>query len=89
MGADDERDPAIQMMRERQLLAGGLGMHVDDDSLHRAAQRVLGELGVQRPERIVGQRHEQAAEHLQDEHALAARGADLGDAAARACPAPG
>ena len=56
-------------------------MDVDDDRLHGAAQRVLGELGVERPERVVGQRHEQAAQHLQDEHALAARGADLGDAA--------
>ncbi len=55
------------MVRQSQLLAGRLGMDVDDDRLHGAAQRMAGELGVQGAERVVGQRHEQAAEHLQDE----------------------
>ena len=50
-------------------------MDVDDDRLRGAAQRVLRELGVERPERVVGQRHEQAAQHLQHDDTLAARGA--------------
>ena len=57
-------------------------MDVDDDRLRGAAQRVLVELGVEGPERVVGQAHEQAAQHLQHDDTLAARGLDLGDAAA-------
>ena len=51
--ADDESDPPIEVMRQRLLLTGRLGMEIDHDRIGLLAERTSGDLALDRRERIV------------------------------------
>ena len=70
--AKHRRDPAIGEMAERHLLAGRLGVKIDDDRRHVVAQPILGEDVVEPGERIVERVHEEPAHQIDDEHAAPA-----------------
>ena len=86
VGADDEAGAAVDEMAERLLLAGRLGMDVDDDGIGGLAERAGVELALERREGIVERVHEDAAHHLDDEEARAACGLDQRRRRAPACP---
>ena len=81
--ADDEARAAVDEMAHRLFLARRFAMHVDDDRVCALAERTGGELALDRGERIVERVHEDAAHHVDDEHALAVLALD------HAAPRPG
>ena len=83
VGADHEARAAVAEMAERLLLAGRLGMDVDDDGVGGFAQRARHQLAVDGGERIVERVHEDAAHGIDHQHARAVLGLDHGRAAAR------
>ena len=99
VGAQHRRHAAVAVMAHRLLLAGRLAVHIDQDEMRRAAERILGELRIDGAERIVERIHEQPAHDIDDDDLLAARrlkqvgaparraGWEIDSAAAAACPA--
>ena len=83
VGADHEARAAIAEIAERLLLAGRLGMDVDDDGIGGFAQGARHELAVDGGERIVERIHEDAAHGIDHQHARAVLGLDHGRATAR------
>ena len=81
VGADHEARAAVGEIAHRLLLAGRLGMHVDDDGVGVAAERAGGEFALDRGERIVERVHEDAAHGVDHQHARAVLGLDHGGAA--------
>src|SRR5262245_61552346 len=83
--ADHEAGAAVEEMPHRLLLAGRLGMHVDDRSVASAPQRARDQLAVDRAERIVEWIHEDAPHGVDDQYARAVLRFDhRGTAAGRA-----
>ena len=83
VGADHEARAAIAEKAERLLLAGRLGMDVDDDGVGGLAQRARHQLAVGGGERIVERIHENAAHGIDHQHARAVLGLDHRRATAR------
>ena len=77
------RGAAVAEMAHRLLLAGRLAMHVDDDGVGRLLERAGRELAIDRRKRVVERVHEDAAHHVDHEHARAVR------ASISAAPRPG
>ena len=61
VGADHEAHAPIEEIGHGLFLARGLGVHVDDDRIAGALERIGGELALDRSERIVHRIHEDAA----------------------------
>jgi hypothetical protein len=74
--ADHQAGAAVAEEADRLLLAAGLAMEVDHDRIGRFAQRTGIELARQHCKGIVERRHEDAAEAIDDERALAVLGFD-------------
>ncbi len=82
MRADHEARAAVTVMAHRLLLAGRLGMDVDDDGVGGIPERAGGKLALQRGEGVVERVHEQAAHDVDDEDAGAVARLDERRAAA-------
>jgi hypothetical protein len=82
MGSGGQRGAAVGEVRERHLLAGRLGVQVDHDRLHVAAEPMPRELGLERAEGIVVSAHEQAAHDLDHQELAPALQRELNAAAA-------
>ncbi|CAD5248465.1 conserved hypothetical protein [Bosea sp. 46] len=67
VGADDEAGAAVEIIGHGELLAGRLGMDVDDDGVGGVPERAGGELALKRGEGVVERVHEQAAHDVDDE----------------------
>lgn len=74
VGADHEAGAAVEEMPEGLLLAGGFGMHVDDDRVRDRPQGAGRQFPLGRGEGIVQRIHVDAAHHVQDEDAGALLG---------------
>ena len=68
MGAHAKADAAVDEMAERLLLAGRLGVKVDDRGVAARSQRTGREFVFDSRERIVERIHEDAAHHVHDQH---------------------
>ena len=83
MGADHEAGAAVAEEADALFLAGCLAVEIDHDRIRRRAQGTGLEFAVKRREGIVERRHEDAADGVDDQRALAAFGVDQRRAAAR------
>ena len=72
VGADHDRDPAVEKMREGHLLAGRLAVEVDRNGRDGAHQPVLGQPPRGKGERIVERVHEQSTHRVQHQDLAAA-----------------
>ena len=82
MGPDDQARLAVEMIGEGLLLAGRLGMDVDQDGIRRLAEAVLRQTLDGDGEGIVEGIHEQAAHDIHHHDALAVARLEQPDAAA-------
>ena len=62
VGADDQADAAVDEMAERLLLAGRLGVEIDDRRVAADSERTGAEFLLDALERIVERVHEHAAD---------------------------
>ena len=86
VGADHRRDAAVAIMAERHLLAGRLGMEIDDD--RRARARARGRRRSRRGRETGVERvHEQPAHQIDDQQAAPVGERDAGSSPRPACRA--
>jgi hypothetical protein len=83
MGADDEGCPAVEVVAEGLLLARRLGMDVHHRGVGDGSERAKGELAVGGGERIVEGVHEDAAEEVDHQDAVALGRVDQAGASPR------
>ena len=86
VGADHEAGAAVAEKSDGLLFAGRLAVEIDHDGVGRLAQRTGVEFAADGGERIVERRHEDAADGVDDQRALAVLGVDQRGAAARRAP---
>ncbi len=83
VGADDEASAAVDEMAETLLLAGRLGMEIEDDRIGLLLQRAGVEDDLRRFEGVVEfGMHEDPAHDVGDEHARAVSGIEKAGATA-------
>ena len=85
VGADDEAGAAVEVVAEGLLLAGRLGVDVDHDGVGRRPERAGGDLALHGGERIVHRVEEDAAHHVDHQHAGAPLRLDHRRRRGRAC----
>uniref|UniRef100_A0A0N4ZJH1 Phenol hydroxylase n=1 Tax=Parastrongyloides trichosuri TaxID=131310 RepID=A0A0N4ZJH1_PARTI len=73
VGADHQARAAVAEVAHAHLLAGRLGVHVDDDGVGDDAQRRSLKLALDGAERVVHRVHVDAAQHIDDQHPAAVR----------------
>ena len=83
VGADHQTGAAVAENSDALLFAGGLAMEVDHDGIRSLPQRTGFEFAVDDRERIVERRHEDAADGIDHQRALAVLGVDQRCTAAR------
>jgi hypothetical protein len=76
VGPQHGSDPAVEVSPHDLLVAGGLGVEIQEDQLD--VFRHLGQDPVRRPERAVHRRHEDPSQQAEHAHALIAPGAHDG-----------
>ena len=74
MGAGDEGDAPVEDVPHGHLLAGRLGVDVDDDGVDGGADAVILQRLFRRRKRVVERIHEQPPHHLHHHHPAAAGG---------------
>lgn len=86
VGSDHETGAAVAEEADALLFARRLAVEIDHDGIGGLAQRTGFEFAVEDGERIVERRHEDAAQRVDDQRALAVLGIHQCGAAALACP---
>ncbi len=83
VGSHHEADAPVEVVREGDLLARGLGVDVHHDRVARLTERTGLDFPVHAREGVVHGVHEDAAHHVHDQHAASIRDLDQGGAAPR------
>ena len=83
VGTDDQTGAAVAEKADRLFFAGCLAMEIDHDGIGGAAHRTSLQFTVDHRERIVEWRHEDAADGIDNQRALAVPGIDQRGAATR------